>query len=176
MDRRKLYVSLLLAAAALLLIGSVALAQAPSTSGGVAPHAQFYAGKLASSKKLSPLAMLWAMRVLAGLMLVGGIFTIGSRNPVVAALCLVGTLFCTGIIFLLLHATFIAAIQVLVYAGAIMVLFVFVVMSVGHPEREEIGLSRGIISKLIGGAFAVMLLLRVSPVYMSYQRTVNAAG
>ncbi|MDX2192821.1 MAG: NADH-quinone oxidoreductase subunit J [Gemmatimonadales bacterium] len=51
-----------------------------------------------------------------------------SRNPVVSALWLVSTMFSLAGIYVLLQAPFIAAIQVLVYAGAVMVLFLFVIM------------------------------------------------
>jgi NADH-quinone oxidoreductase subunit J len=65
-----------------------------------------------------------------------------SRNAVYSALYLIGTLFSLACIFLLLHAEFIAAIQVLVYAGAIMVLFLFVIMllNVGREQRLPIEL------------------------------------
>jgi NADH-quinone oxidoreductase subunit J len=51
-----------------------------------------------------------------------------QRNPVAAALWLVSTMFSLAAIYVLLHAPFIAVIQVLVYAGAVMVLFLFVIM------------------------------------------------
>lgn len=50
------------------------------------------------------------------------------RNPITAALSLVASFFCVSILFILLHAPFLGVIQVLVYAGAIMVLFLYVVM------------------------------------------------
>ena len=97
--------------------------------------------------------------------------TITRRNPVVAAICLVGTLAGTAGIYVLLHATFIAAMQVLVYAGAIMVLFVFVVMSVEHPEREELGLTRDIGTKAVGIAAIVLILVRLVPAIMGPEVT-----
>jgi NADH-quinone oxidoreductase subunit J len=59
---------------------------------------------------------------------VSAVMCILRRNPVAAAMWLVATMFSLAGIFLLLSAPFIAAIQVLVYAGAIMVLFLFVIM------------------------------------------------
>lgn len=50
------------------------------------------------------------------------------KNPVYSAICLVLTFFCIAVIYITLEAEFIAAIQVLVYTGAIMVLFLFVIM------------------------------------------------
>lgn len=63
-----------------------------------------------------------------------------ARNPVTSALWLVLNLFCIAGLYLTLNAPFIAVVQVLVYAGAIMVLFLFVIMllnlSAGHSKRE----------------------------------------
>jgi NADH-quinone oxidoreductase subunit J len=103
-------------------------------------------------------ALTWAFRLLGGVTVLFAVAVVFTRNPVIAALFLVATLFCTGGIYVMLHATFLGAIQVLVYAGAIMVLFIFVVMSVGHPEREELGLARGTASKILGLVAAAVLL------------------
>jgi len=63
---------------------------------------------------------------------------IASRNPVMSVLSLLGSFFCIAVIYLLAGFQFLAAIQILVYAGAIMVLFLFVVMllNLGDPEGE----------------------------------------
>ncbi|MFH1130570.1 MAG: NADH-quinone oxidoreductase subunit J [Pseudomonadota bacterium] len=103
-------------------------------------------------------AHLWAFRLFGVLTIIGAITTITRRNPVVAALCLVATLICTAGIYLMLHASFLAAIQVLVYAGAIMVLFIFVIMSVGPPEEQEFGVFRGTFSKILG-VLAILALI-----------------
>ncbi|HLD73952.1 MAG TPA: NADH-quinone oxidoreductase subunit J [Bdellovibrionota bacterium] len=66
--------------------------------------------------------------IVATLSIVGALSVILNRNPVYSALSLVGFLFVQAILYVLLKAYFIAAVQVLVYAGAIMVLFVYVVM------------------------------------------------
>ena len=68
-----------------------------------------------------------------------------SRNPVSSALWLVLNLFCIAALYLTLSAPFIAVIQVLVYAGAIMVLFLFVIMLLNLsalPRPEEINWKR----------------------------------
>src|SRR5690606_26167479 len=64
----------------------------------------------------------------------GGLFVITRRNPVTAVMGMVGTFVAIAGLYLMLYASFLAAIQVLVYAGAIMVLFVFVVMILNRPE------------------------------------------
>ena len=66
--------------------------------------------------------------IFAAASLAGAIVVVSNKNPVAGALALVLTLFSTAVLFILLSAHFVAAIQVLVYAGAIMVLFLFTVM------------------------------------------------
>jgi NADH-quinone oxidoreductase subunit J len=71
-------------------------------------------------------SLLFAM--LAGIAIGCALGVVFHRNPVHCALLLVGVLISVAGIFILLHAQFVAALQVIVYAGAIMVLFLFVVM------------------------------------------------
>src|ERR1044072_8484269 len=60
------------------------------------------------------------------------------RNPVVGALSLVASFFALAVMYVLLEAPFLAALQVIVYAGAIMVLFLFVIMLLNlQHQREE---------------------------------------
>ncbi len=66
--------------------------------------------------------------LLGGVSVVGALGMLIARNPVTSALWLILTLFCVAGLFLTLGAEFIAVVQVLVYAGAIMVLFLFVIM------------------------------------------------
>ena len=68
----------------------------------------------------------------------GAMGLILARNPVHAALSLVGTLFGIAIHFVNLGAHFLAAVQVVVYAGAIVVLFLFVIMLLGVDRLEEL--------------------------------------
>src|SRR3989449_7483514 len=65
-----------------------------------------------------------------------GLLCITRKNPIASALWLVVTLFALAALFVLLDAQFIAVLQVLVYAGAIMVLFLFVIMllNLGPPD------------------------------------------
>jgi NADH-quinone oxidoreductase subunit J len=60
-----------------------------------------------------------------------------SRNPVTSAMCLVLAIVSLAGLFVLLHAFFLAAVQVLVYAGAVMVLFLFVIMLLDLKEEEQ---------------------------------------
>ncbi len=68
----------------------------------------------------------------------GAIGVVALRNPFYSVLALVGHLVSLAVLFLLLRAEFVAAVQVVVYAGAVMVLYVFVVAYVGG-EGETIG-------------------------------------
>ena len=61
-------------------------------------------------------------------MLLGGISVILNRNPVASALCLVLTILGLAGLFVMLHAFLLGVIQILVYAGAVMVLFLFIIM------------------------------------------------
>lgn len=74
--------------------------------------------------------------VFAFIAVVTGIGVIFSRNAVYSALLLVVNFFCLAAFYVMLNAQFLAAVQVTVYAGAIMVLFVFVIMLLS-PAREQ---------------------------------------
>ncbi|MCL4443452.1 MAG: NADH-quinone oxidoreductase subunit J [Actinobacteria bacterium] len=76
--------------------------------------------------------------VAAVIIVAGAVGVIVERNPVHSALALVTTLFGTALIFLLLGDDFIAAVQIIVYAGAIVVLFLFVIMFLGVDKKEMI--------------------------------------
>jgi NADH-quinone oxidoreductase subunit J len=77
--------------------------------------------------------------VLAAIMSLGGaIGVVASRNPVHAALGLIASLFGVAVLFVDLDAHFLAAVQVIVYAGAIVVLFLFVIMLLGVDRSEDL--------------------------------------
>ena len=68
----------------------------------------------------------------------GAIGVVASSNPVHAALSLVGTLFGVAVLFVAQEANFLAAVQVIVYAGAIVVLFLFVIMLLGVDRADNL--------------------------------------
>jgi NADH-quinone oxidoreductase subunit J len=77
--------------------------------------------------------------IVASLMVVGGAFgVVVYRHPVHAALSLVLTLFGVAVHFVAMEAHFLAAVQVIVYAGAIVVLFLFVIMLLGVDTAEQL--------------------------------------
>ncbi len=80
------------------------------------------------------------------------------KSPVAAALWLVNVLFCLAAMFVLLDAQFIGAIQVLVYAGAIMVVFLFVIMLLNLGEPARIADARGTLWYIVAGGLAIVVL------------------
>ncbi len=70
----------------------------------------------------------------------GALGVVLNRNPVHAALSLVGTLFGIAVLFIAQEANFLAAVQVIVYAGAIVVLFLFVLMLLGVDRAEDLSI------------------------------------
>ena len=82
------------------------------------------------------------------------------KSPVAAALWLVNTMFCLAALFVMLDAQFIGAIQVLVYAGAIMVVFLFVIMLLNLGKGELFD-TRGLVGKLIAGLLGLGVLAEV---------------
>jgi NADH-quinone oxidoreductase subunit J len=78
--------------------------------------------------------------VLASIAVGGALLTVTRKNPVASLLCLVMTFFCLAAIYVMLGAHFIGAIQILVNAGAILVLFLFVLMllNLGHDYKADL--------------------------------------
>src|SRR5581483_5042591 len=81
----------------------------------------------------------WAVFLVAGVaILAGALGVVTSRNPVHAALSLILTLFGVAVLFVEQQAHFLAVVQVIVYAGAIVVLFLFVIMLLGVDQAENL--------------------------------------
>jgi NADH-quinone oxidoreductase subunit J len=95
------------------------------------------------------LAELIVFAIFGGGTLIGALFTVTRRNPVTAVMSLVATFFALAGIYATLSAHFLAVLQVMVYAGAIMVLFIFVVMILNREEVELISW-RGIVTRGVG--------------------------
>src|SRR6266540_1971762 len=104
-----------------------------------------------------PLIIFWAF---AGLAIASALCCITRVNPLASALWLVVTLFALAAMYVLLDAQFIAVLQVLVYAGAIMVLFLFVIMllNLGRPGPSDL---KGPVGLGIGALLAGTLLLQL---------------
>jgi NADH-quinone oxidoreductase subunit J len=93
--------------------------------------------------------------------IVSALAFVTRKSPVSAAMWLVSTMFSLAALYILLDAQFIGTMQVLVYAGAIMVVFLFVIMllNLGHPS--ELADARGIWWKLAAGGIGLALLAQV---------------
>ena len=76
--------------------------------------------------------------VAGAIVLCGALGVVLSKNPVHSALSLVATLFGVAVLFVAQEANFLAAVQVIVYAGAIVVLFLFVIMLLGVDRTEDV--------------------------------------
>lgn len=89
------------------------------------------------------------------LVLLGGVFTVAAKNPIRGAMGLLATILGVAGMYLLLAAELLAAVQVVVYAGAVVILFLFVIMLIG-PTSSETSDARGAIGRYLGaGVFAL---------------------
>ena len=86
------------------------------------------------------------------------------KSPVAAVLWLVNTMFCLAAMYIMLDAEFIGVIQVFVYAGAIMVVFLFVIMLLNLGQVAELADARGIWGKLLAGLVGLALLAQLSAI------------
>ncbi|HEX7176139.1 MAG TPA: NADH-quinone oxidoreductase subunit J [Pyrinomonadaceae bacterium] len=104
----------------------------------------------------------WVFAVAA---LVAGLLTIMARNAVHSALFLISTLVSVAALFILLGAEFIAGVQILVYVGGVMVLFLFVIMlvNVGAEERNQENLFNH--PTQVGASLVVLLLFVFGLIY-----------
>ena len=104
-------------------------------------------------------------------MLVCGVLVIANRNPVASAMALVLMFLFMAGLFVLLEAFFIAAIQVLVYAGAVMVLFLFVIMllDIKASERRRFAYLGVLGGLVVAGAFVWELRIILSQPVTSLQ-------
>jgi len=119
--------------------------------------------------------------VAAMICLMGAIGVVALRNPIHNALSLIATLFGVAVLFVAQGAYFLAAIQIIVYAGAIVILFLFVIMLLGVDEVEEMRRERSMIRlplALMASAAIVGLVLvsvLVGSREVTGRRTANGA-
>jgi NADH-quinone oxidoreductase subunit J len=93
--------------------------------------------------------------------IVSAVAFVTRRSPVAAAMWLVVVMFCLAAEYVMLDAQFIAAMQVLLYAGAIMVIFLFVIMLLNLGEASDISDIRGTSGKLLGGFVGLVLVAEI---------------
>ena len=95
----------------------------------------------------------------ASLIIIGALIVIFAKNPVHNAMGLVMTLVSLAIIYITLNATFVAMVQMLVYAGAVMTLFLFVIMMIGVDKKEQTTDSIKGQTFLVSGVFLILISL-----------------
>ena len=104
-----------------------------------------------------------------------GLFMVLHKNPVYSAIFLVQTLFALAGLYLLLNAQFLAVIQILVYAGAIIVLFLFVIMLLNlRKSQDEMSSLFGV--KLSGLFLAVILIVEVAYIILGVRPGTGPEG
>jgi NADH-quinone oxidoreductase subunit J len=104
---------------------------------------------------MAPVATPFFFYLFAGIMLIGGILVITRKNPVHSALALIVTLLAQASLYLMLYAPFVAGVQIILYAGGIMVLFLFVIMLVSIERSMK---ERQFNSQWVVGTIAAVAL------------------
>lgn len=105
----------------------------------------------------------------------GAVFVITRRNLIAAVMGMVGSFLGIAAVYMLLYASFLAVIQLLVYAGAIMVLFIFVIMILNRPEDEPVA-PAGRFGQLLGGAAMIYLVARLVMILVDVKPPEAAMG
>ncbi|MBF0286226.1 MAG: NADH-quinone oxidoreductase subunit J [SAR324 cluster bacterium] len=109
--------------------------------------------------------MLFTFYLFAVIAVASSLGVLICRNPIYSAMSLVCTFFCLGVIYILLNEEFVAVIQILVYAGAILVLFLFVIMLLNiTPDGELFRLN---IPKVIGIGITIGFLAQIIGLFLS---------
>lgn len=114
-------------------------------------------GDRAQTKSKGMALLFWAF---AAATVGGAAFVITRRNLIAAVMGMVGCFLGISAVYMMLYASFLSVVQMLVYAGAIMVLFVFVIMILNRPEDEPVA-PTGRLGQLLGGAAMVYLVGRL---------------
>jgi len=121
---------------------------------------------------MTPIAPTFFFYLLSIVAVVSAILVITRRNPVHSALSLIVTLLALAGLYLMLYAPFVAGVQIILYAGGIMVLFLFVIMLVnleraGKEEQFNRQWHVGILASAALGAMLVFVYLRGSSIFPS---------
>jgi NADH-quinone oxidoreductase subunit J len=113
--------------------------------------------------------------IFAGLAIGCAVSVVYHRNPLYSAISLIGVFIALAGLYLTLAAPFIAAVQILIYAGAIMVLVVFVIMLLNLDEGQR-QVNRLRYLYLLGGIFGVGLLAQAFFIYYAVSRGLEKSG
>jgi NADH-quinone oxidoreductase subunit J len=109
----------------------------------------------------------------AGLAIASAVSMVWHRNPLYSAISLVGVFIALSCIYVTLAAPFIAAVQILIYAGAIMVLVVFVIMLLNLDEDKPLNRLRYLYA--VGGGLGLILLVQTFFIFYAVMRAPNQA-
>ena len=108
--------------------------------------------------------------IFAAVALAGAVVMITAKNPVYSAMGLLAAMFAMALFYVMLDAHFVAAVQILVYAGAVMTLFLFVIMMIGVDKQEDtaetIPFQRGI-TVVVALGLAVVIILAGRQVWVT---------
>lgn len=98
--------------------------------------------------------------ILSFLTILCGLMVVLAKNPIHSVLYLIATFFCLSGHYILLNAQFLAAVNIIVYAGAIMVLFLFVIMFLNLRQEDEESKTNlvKIAATIVGGTLGVILV------------------
>lgn len=102
-------------------------------------------------------ALVFVLMALAAL--AGAVTVVVARNPVYSAMGLLGTLFSVAVLYVLQLAHLVAAVQIIVYAGAVLTLFLFVIMLIGVDRAEDLEDPLPYQRAFVGGLAGVIILL-----------------
>ena len=119
--------------------------------------------------------MLTIFYIFAALSVFGALGVLFLKNPIHCALSLVGTFFCLGSIYVLLNAEFVAIIQVLIYAGAIMVLFLFVLMLFSSKDTE-MSSNKWTLGKILAGLLSLGIFVQIAYLFTGNELKLGPKG
>ena len=119
--------------------------------------------------------MLTIFYIFAVLSVLGALGILFLRNPIHCALSLAGTFFCLGAIYVMLNAEFVAVIQVLVYAGAIMVLFLFVLMLLSSKDSEQY-VNKWTVGKILAGLLSLGIFIQIASLFTANELQLGSKG
>lgn len=110
---------------------------------------------------MQPVATTFFFYFLSALAILGGVLVITRKNPVHSALALILTLLAIAGLYLMLYAPFVAGVQIILYAGGIMVLFLFVIMLVNieRSQKEELFNKQWLVGSIAAVALGVLFVI-----------------
>ncbi|MEE9414226.1 MAG: NADH-quinone oxidoreductase subunit J, partial [Acidimicrobiales bacterium] len=111
----------------------------------------------------------------AVIVLVGAVGVVLAHNPVHSALFLIQTLFGIAVLFIALEAHFLAAVQIVVYAGAIVILFLFVIMLLGVDQVEDLGVEPIVGQRFFAGLVGLGVFFLVTASLVSSEGSITGA-